>query len=172
MKNFLQKSKNDNKILEINLRMKNLFMQIFAELLCDWEHYSYKIDDHPVFNEVKYLEKKEKKYKNFYNEFSSTQLFQLFIQNQVLGDNKDSYFEKRLSDFEEVKKTKKSIQKYLNNLFKILKDDYVVEFLVKTKKKMVKPFFIKKFEKFEQNYLSKNEKEIRFGDVVEFLMKT
>jgi len=158
MKKILQKSKNDNKILEINLRMKNLFMQIFAELLCDWEHYSYKIDDHPVFNEVKYLEKKEKKYKNFYNEFSSTQLFQLFIQNQVLGDNKDSYFEKRLSDFEEVKKTKKSIQKYLNNLFKKLKDDYVELFPVITKKKMVKPFFIKKFEEFEQNYLSKKKK--------------
>ena len=172
MKMILRKSKNDNKILEINLRMKNLFMQIFAELLCDWEHYSYKIDDHPVFNEVKYLEKKEKKYKNFYNEFSSTQLFQLFIQNQVLGDNKDSYFEKRLSDFEEVKKTKKSIQKYLNNLFKKLKDDYVAEFPVITKKKMVKPFFIKKFEEFEQNYLSTKKKEIRFGDIVDFLLKT
>ena len=110
MKKIVDKNINDNKKLELNLRIKNLFMQIFAELLYDYKYYSYTIDGSPVFNKAFFIKNKEEDYKKIYDELVTTQIFQVFLQNQL--DNKDNYFKKRLSDFEKVKNKEKSIKNY------------------------------------------------------------
>ena len=85
--------------------MKNVFMQFFTELLYDYKKYSYIIDDYPVFNSFLLIKEKEKKGSNFYAEFTSTQIFQMFIQNSSFpNDDKKSYLEDRLSYLEEIKK--------------------------------------------------------------------
>ena len=54
-----------------NIKIKNLFMEVFTELLYDYKNYSYIIDDYPVFNSFLYI-KDKKSDKNFFKEFTST----------------------------------------------------------------------------------------------------
>ena len=58
-------------------------MEVFTELLYDYKNYSYIIDDYPVFNSFLYI-KDKKSDKNFFKELTSTQLFQMLIQNSFL----------------------------------------------------------------------------------------
>ena len=169
IKIYLQKS-NEQEKLNINLRIKNLFIQIFAELLYDYKNYSYKIDDYPVFNSFLLIKNKEKKDSNFYQEFTSTQLFQMFIQNSLFRtEDKKSYFEQRLSDFEQVKKNGATIAIILEKLYQKYKEDYSKFFELK-KKYVIKPFFIKEFKNIEEEMISKNKK-IKLSDIVKFLSK-
>ena len=170
MKLSLEKSKDEQDRLIINLQLKNLFMQIFTEILYDYKKYSYIIDDYPVFNSFLLIKDKEKKGSNFYKEFTSTQLFQMFIQNSLFHpDDKKTYFEERLSDFEEIKKAGATLAFNLEKLFQKFKDDYTKFFEIK-KKYVIKPFFMKEFQIFEEKNFSKNKK-IKLSDVVKFLVK-
>ena len=170
MKLSLEKSKDEQDRLIINLHLKNLFMQIFTEILYDYKKYSYIIDDYPVFNSFLLIKDKEKKGSNFYKEFTSTQLFQMFIQNSLFHpDDKKTYFEERLSDFEEIKKAGATLAFNLEKLFQKFKDDYTKFFEIK-KKYVIKPFFMKEFQIFEEKNFSKNKK-IKLSDVVKFLVK-
>ena len=166
MKNSLLKNYNENNRLNINLEIKNLFLQIFAELLYDYKDFSNIVDDRPLFNKFLFAENKEKKYKEFYKEFSVTQLFMYFVTDNLTKTN--TYFEKRLSDFKEVKKTEKSIDKYLKILLERFKDDYN-NFSTLSKKYVIKPFFMKNFEEFEKKINSKN-KQLNYFDIVKFLL--
>ena len=123
------------------------------------------MEDFPLFNTFMFTSKKEKN-KDFYKEFSSTQLFMYFIQNNQ--SNTNTYFEKRLLDFKEVKETEKSIEKYLKPLLEKFKDDYN-NFFMLSKKYAIKPSFMKNFEEFEKINLSKN-KQLNYFDIVKFLL--
>ena len=161
---------NEQEKLNTNLRIKNLFIQIFAELLYDYKNYSYVIDDYPVFNSFLLIKNKEKKDSNFFQEFTSTQLFQMFIQNSLFRtEDKKSYFEERLSDFEQIKKHGATIAFNLEKLYQKYKDDYSKFFELK-KKYVIKPFFIKEFKNVENEIISKNKK-IKLSDIVKFLSK-
>ena len=72
MKNSLLNNYNEKSKLNINLEIKNLFLQIFVEILYDYKDYSYTVEDYPIFNTFMFTNKKEKN-KDFYKEFSSTQ---------------------------------------------------------------------------------------------------
>ena len=169
IKSYYQKS-NEQEKLNINLRIKNLFIQIFAELLYDYKNYSYVIDDYPVFNSFLLIKNKDKKDSKFFQEFTSTQLFQMFIQNSLFRtEDKKSYFEERLSDFEQVKKHGATIAFNLGKLYEKYKEDYSKFFELK-KKYVIKPFFIKEFKNVEDEIISKNKK-IKLSDIVKFLSK-
>ena len=156
--------------LDINLCLKNLFMQIFTEILYDYKKYSYIIDDYPVFNSFLLIKDKEKKGSDFYKEFTSTQLFQMFIQNSLFPtDDKKPYFEERLSDFEEVKKAGANTEYNLEKLFKKYKDEYYKYFEV-NKKYVIKPFFLKEFNDIEEKNISQNKKT-KLSEVVKLLSK-
>ena len=156
--------------LDINLCLKNLFMQIFTEILYDYKKYSYIIDDYPVFNSFLLIKDKEKKGSDFYKEFTSTQLFQMFIQNSLFpNDDKKPYFEERLSDFEEVKKAGANTEYNLEKLFKKYKDEYYKYFEV-NKKYVIKPFFLKEFNDIEEKNISQNKKT-KLSEVVKLLSK-
>ena len=156
--------------LDINLCLKNLFMQIFTEILYDYKKYSYIIDDYPVFNSFLLIKDKEKKGSDFYKEFTSTQLFQMFIQNSLFpNDDKKPYFEERLSDFEEVKKAGANTEYNLEKLFKKYKDEYYKYFEL-NKKYVIKPFFLKEFNDIEEKNISQNKKT-KLSEVVKLLSK-
>ena len=145
-------------------------MQIFSELLFDYKKYSYIIDDYPVFNSFLLVKDKEKKGGNFYQEFSSTQLFQMFIQNSLFcPEDKKSYFEERLAVLKEVKKVGATLAFNLEKMYEKYKEDYFKFFEIK-KKYVIKPFFIEEFQSFEEKNFSKN-KRIKLSDVVKFLSK-
>ena len=140
-----------------NIKIKNLFIQVFIELLYDYKKYSYIIDDYPVFNSFLLVKDKSKNDKNFFKEFSTTQLFQMFVQNSLFNENdKKSYFEDRLNEFIELKKAGTSSSQIHAKLYENFKNEYNSYFQINNNY-IIKPFFIKEFEKFEENYTSKNK---------------
>ena len=145
-------------------------MQILAELLYDYKKYSYIVDDLPVFNSFLLINDKDKKESEFYKEFTSTQLFQMFIQNSLFRpEDKVSYFEERLYDFQEVKKRGATMAYNLEKLNQKYIKDYT-KFAEIKKKYVIKPFFIKEFKKIEDENVAKNKK-IKLSDIVKFLSK-
>ena len=150
-----------------NIKIKNLFMEVFTELLCDYKNYSYIIDDYPVFNSFLYI-KDKKTDKNFFKEFTSTQLFQMFIQNSLFNDkNKVPYFEDRLNQFNALKKAGRSSSYIYSNLFSSFNDEYNSFFKI-NKIYIIKPYFIKGFKEYEESYISKN-KSINLNKIAIFL---
>ena len=166
MKINITKPKDWKEILNIHYHLKNLFMQIFTELLYDYKKYSYIVDNFPVFNKSLLVKDKGKE-SNFYSEFTSTQLFQMFLQNSLIHpDDKEFYFEKRLSDYEEIKKVGGTTEIILEKMFEKFKADND-DFFKLNKTYAIKPYFIKEFKNFENNL----PKQIETNDVVQFLSK-
>ena len=153
-----------------NLRIKHLFMYVFIELLNDYKKYSYVIDDYPVFNSFLMI-KDQKSDKKFYKDFSTTQIFQMFIQNSLFRDDENKiYFEESLQEFLEYKLKGLGISYTYPKLYDKLKKAYLSYFAI-SKKYIIKPFFIQKFEEYEKiNYLDKNKK-INLKNVCLFLFK-
>ena len=148
MKINITKPKDWKEILNIHYHLKNLFMQIFTELLYDYKKYSYIVDNFPVFNKSLLVKDKGKE-SNFYSEFTSTQLFQMFLQNSLIHpDDKEFYFEKRLSDYEEIKKVGGTTEIILEKMFEKFKSDND-DFFKLNKTYAIKPYFIKEFKDFE-----------------------
>ena len=58
MKNSLLNNYNEKSKLNINLEIKNLFLQIFVEILYDYKDYSYAVEDYPLFNTFMFTDKK------------------------------------------------------------------------------------------------------------------
>ena len=97
--------KDKNLTLNKDFEMRNLFMQIIAELIFDYEGYSNKIDNDNAFNVFSFITNKDKKYRPFCEELvRNNKLFEDFIQKYLLNPKKNYYFKKRLSDFEKIKK--------------------------------------------------------------------
>ena len=166
--NFLKakEMKDFKEILSIHFHLKNLFLQIFTELLYDYKKYSHIVDNFPVFNKSLLVKDKGKE-SDFYLEFTSTQLFQMFIQNSLLHpENKEYYFEKRLSDYDEIKKMGATKELYI---YDKLTEKYKVDtdnFFKLNKTYVMKPYFIKEFKDFEKNL----SKKINISDITQFLL--
>ena len=147
-----------------NLKMKNLFIHIFVELMQDYKKYSYVIDDYPVFNSFLFVEEK-KKDKGFFKEFSSTQMFQMFIQKSLF-ENKEAYFQRRLSEYIEGKKTCGSF--IYHNTFRDFESNYSSFFNI-TKKYIIKPEIIKGYKEYEEKEFISKKKSIKLYGVSQFL---
>ena len=150
------KAKRDYDKFNSNLRIKFLFIYVLVELLEDYKKYSYVIEDFPVFNS--YLMIKEKKSdKKFFKDFTSTQLFQMFIQNSLFKDGtKMSFFEETLNYYYELKKTGFNSHYNYSNAYKVFHKEYLSFFQIK-KLYIIKPFFLKEYEKLEEEKTKKNK---------------
>ena len=87
---------NKSNYVSINIKMKLLFIQVFVEMLYDYKKYMAIIDDLPVFNTNDFLKERPEADKNFYKEITTTQLYQIFIQNSLHymnNKNKNYYFD-------------------------------------------------------------------------------
>ena len=150
----IKTAKSDKDKFNINLKIKNLFMYVFVELLQDYKKYSYIIDDYPVFNSFLFVEEK-KKDKNFYKQFSSTQLFIMFIQNSLFND-KEAYFEEVLAHYVSNKNKGMSSNEIYQKSFEKMKKDYSSFFKIE-KNYIIKSSFIKEIQNNEEKYIFKNK---------------
>ena len=132
IKNDLNKAKSNKKKEQgdyikdiINIRIKNLFLYIFVLILFDYDKYSYIFDDLPIFNSSLFVDEKPKPDELFYKEFTSTQLFQMFIQNSF-SDDKNCYFNEYYQKYHELQNSKD----IFINLLKKFENDYFSNFSV------------------------------------------
>lgn len=143
MKNF--NINNIDEILPINIKIKQAFTQVFIEILYDYKEYLSVIEGKPIFNTNALLEKRPKNESNFYKEFTETQLFQMFIQNNQEDSNiKDrTVFEEHLNIYQELKVKTDFREEYINyyqencDIYKhyIIKRDILDNFDKNNKKK-------------------------------------
>ena len=136
-----------NNIQVSDIRMKNLFILFFAEILFDYKKYLNIIDDFPVFNSVSLIDERKQrekeKEKDFYQEVTSSQLFQMFIQNSLNYINLDnsstsnniepSFFDEKIKEIQEIKKENENFiivinKEFDNSLLKYydIKTNYVI----------------------------------------------
>ena len=114
VKSYCQKTQiNNSNFISVNIKMKLIFIQAFIEIFHDYKKYLTIIDDLPVFNTNAFLTDKPETDKKFYKEVTSTQLYQVFIQNSLhysnTKDNKyyfDELIEKYLYEKEQNLKSK------------------------------------------------------------------
>jgi len=102
-----KKNKNfDLAEFDFDLRIRNIFIEMFVQMFHDSHKYMTILDDDVVFNKSLFLEKITNTYdKKFYNEFLDTQLFQQFCQNIVVK-NELKYFLKMLKNYDPNKREK------------------------------------------------------------------
>ena len=124
VKAYLDKSKNTNtknnfnsteENLGINIKIKQVFIQAFIEILYDYKSYLSLINEKPIFNTKAMLEKKPKGDYKFYKELTETQLFQVFIQNNPVNKKADTFFEEQLEIYENLKDKKEFKEEFINN---------------------------------------------------------
>ena len=119
----------DQKKRDLDLKVRNAFLDMFIEMFHYYYNYTVNIsDDDNVFNQSLFINNFEEKDKRFFNEFFETQLFQLFIQN--CRKDELSYFNSMITQFN-IKKsmpnrdsndiTSKDNNNYFNNTFNISK---------------------------------------------------
>ena len=125
MKSYYDKKKemkkfdfnNQEEVLPINIKIKEVFMQVFLEILFDYKDYLSLIEGKPIFNINTLIEKRPKSDSNFYKEFTETQLFQMFIQNNPVNvsQNNKTFFEEQLDIYQKCKVKTDFREEYINN---------------------------------------------------------
>ena len=147
--------------------MKNLFISFFYEILFDYKKYLNIIDDFPIFNSVLLLEERQKKGKDkekeFYQEISTSQLFQMFIQNSLnyIDINNDStnkinplFFDEKIKEIQGAKKENEKFTIVLNKEF----DNSLLKYYEIKTNYVIPPDVMSSFKenkKKEKNILSK-----------------
>lgn len=123
VKSSYASKKKENKLRDLNIKMKFYFIRFFNEILHNYKTYLSDIAGKPIFNSNGFLEKVPKNDQAFYKEFTETQLFQMFIQNNpvnVVGEKKNSFFSEQLEKYEKLDKKKYKVDFF--NTYKSLFD--------------------------------------------------
>ena len=153
---------------DINIRLKNLFLHVFVEMLYDYNKYSHIIENYPVFNSFLLINEKPRSNKKFYKELTSTQIFQMFIQNSFCNENdKKFYFDSRIKDYLELKKKGHNPGLIYSKISEKFKKQYLSYFEI-NKNYIIKPYFLKNFEKEEEKFTSKN-KIMKLREIISFI---
>ena len=102
---------------QINMKIKFVFIQTFIEILYDYKNFLSVIGGKPIFNINGLLEKRPKNESNFYKEFTQTQLFQMFIQNNSDFGNKEkeTFFGEQLNIYLKLKVKTDFREEFINN---------------------------------------------------------
>ena len=141
--NYLKTYKNnsdENNYISNNIKMKLIFIQTFIELFFNYKKYLTIIGDLPVFNTKDFLIEKPESDKIFYKEITSTQLFQIFIQNSlhyINHKNKNYYFDELIGLY--LDKKQKNIKYKIHTAY----DDEFNSNLNKTLYTIKKTYIIK-----------------------------
>ena len=125
VKSYLDKIKNIKKASDENLgeniKIKQVFIQAFIEILYDYKTYLTLLNDKPIFNNKTLLEKRPKADYKFYNEITQTQLFHLFIQNNPVNYKANTFFEEQLDLYDKLTDKKNFMKEFMDNYNKICK---------------------------------------------------
>ena len=159
------------KMISNCIKIKEIFIQAFIELFHDYKKYLSIIGDIPIFNTKAFIEDKTKEEQKFYKEFTSTQIFQIFIQNSVSYMNKKSkkyYFDELIEDY--LNKKKEILKKNQKNYFIILNSELEKKMeknLYRTSKiYYIKPSNLKLFQKI--NNIIKDKNGIEYLEQLKF----
>ena len=165
----LEKYKNynifDKKI--INSSIKNLFLQVFVEILHDYDKYTYIVDDYPVFNAFSMINDKPKSDKKFYEEITSTQIFQMFIQKSLFNEDLNFYFDNKIKEYVALQNQGLNLEEIVSNQ----SNNFYTEYLEGKKihkNYIIKPYLIQGYNKYEKE-MEEQKKHITFKDVNEFI---
>ena len=172
IKNDFENTENHNyERSAINIRLKNLFLHVFVELIYDYKKYSHIIDGFPVFNSFLMINEKPKSDKDFYKELTSTQLFQMFIQSSFFNDEegKNFYFDEYLKNYNKLKNQGYNSNYIFSELSENFENKYISNIEI-NKNYIVKPYFMKNFNKLEEKYDNKNIK-VKLRDIISFVSK-
>ena len=127
IKEVIEKPKNKKlNLSEIDLEIRNVFINMFVEMFHDYNKYMTFLDDDVVFNKNLFLEKiSSNNDKHFYDEFIETQLFQQFTQNIVKDELK--YFSEKAKNYSNKLGALKRASRYIFNKEKmyLIKPDYL-----------------------------------------------
>ena len=181
-----------NNNTSLNIKIKLIFIQVFIEILYDYKSYLSFIDDMPIFNNNTFISERSEVDIKFYKELTSTQLFQMFIQNSLNYEN--YFFDELIKVYFLDKKEKKEnyknhiilndkIENYLFNKLYNIRKHYIIipssiEYKPKEKKfnceigkelmENMNNFLKKEFK--DKEYLNKNgvlkeNKRIIYNDI-------
>ena len=115
--------------------------------------------------------KDKKSDKKFFKDLTSTQMFQMFLQNSLFNNNeKKAYFQDTLKDYLQYKSNGYGTSYIYSKIFEKLKKEYLSFFEI-TKNFIIKPFFIKDFKAFEDEYIQKNNKNLNLKNLSLYLKK-
>ena len=151
----------------INNRIRNLFIQMFVEILYDYEKYTYIVDDYPVFNTPSMINDRPKVDKKFYEEITSTQLFQMFIQKSLANEDSNFYFDDKIKEHKELLKRGLNLGEIVNTQAQRMENEYL-SFQKINKNYIIKPYLIENYNDYEEEKKKEN-KPITFKDVNEFI---
>ena len=136
---------NMDEMLPINIKIKQVFIQVFIEVLYDYKNYLTVIGGKPIFNTNSLLEQRPKNDSFFYKELTQTQLFQMFIQNNssVKAKN-DTFFEEQLETYSKCRVKTDFREEFINNCntacdiykYYIIKYDELNNYDIKNNKKI------------------------------------
>lgn len=133
---------------EFEIKIKNIFIQAFIEMLHDYVDYLTVIEDYPVFDITTMLKNRPRGDQAFYKEFVETQMFQLFIQNMVKED-RQIYFNYRSSQYNKLKKEAKKSEILAADFEKSYAEYYKVN-----QTYYIKPYFFASEENVTSNEIS------------------
>jgi len=174
LKSYYNGHSSDNYLINY-IKCKALFIQVFIELLSNYKKYLAFIDDLPVFNTGAFLREKPESDKVFFKELTTTQLFQIFMQNAlsyINNKNKNYYFDELIELYLRVKEIDEKRHKtyflmlnseFQNNinmhLFTIKKNYFIYPSHLKLLQPIINNLSIQKGRKLMQDtayYLQKN----------------
>ena len=124
IKAYLGKTKDNNKknsmnnpeeINKNNIKIKQIFMQAFIEILSGYKTYLSLVNEKPIFNTKAILENKPKADLRFYKELTETQLFQVFIQNNPANKKANTFIEELFEAYDNL-----SDKKCFSEVFRIV----------------------------------------------------
>ena len=177
LRNKLKKSKNEiddilkykrsinhEEKLNIELRIRDAFIDFFVEIFHDYAKYLSFLGEDTVFNKTLFMEKKRSD-KRFYDEILDTQLFQQFTQNVVNEDV--AYFNSKIALKEQNKKNsnKPLKNKEIQKIYCINPDFLKIE---NNNENAMKDLITKTKEKYPENktknYIRILEKAVKIED--------
>ena len=139
IKHELSSVKKDNNNDNIELKIRNAFIDFFIGMFHDYEKYLFLLDDQDViFNNSLFLETVPINEKPFYEEIIDTQLFQQFTQNIIKEDYNYFYNRKELREIENSDKKEKIQNNTENKETKEIKEKSPEIF----QKYVVSPFYL------------------------------
>ena len=97
IESFEKKNPGNKNMEEYEIKIRIAFIEVFVQMFYNIDKYLIFLDEDIVFNKNLFMEKIEKNNKKFYDEFTETQLFQLFTQNIVKDEF--SYFKIMVEDY-------------------------------------------------------------------------
>ena len=153
LKSYYDKKKEDknfniynmDEMLSLNIKIKQVFIQVFIEILYDYKNYLSVIGGKPIFNTNGLLKERPKNESNFYKELTQTQLFQMFIQNSSnVNAKNDTFFDEQLEIYAKCSVKKDFKQEFINNFYcacdiykyYIIKYDDINNYDIKNNKKI------------------------------------